>query len=78
MKTLFIINPAAGNGRSLKKWRSFKKTLDFPFEAEITEYAGHAIQIVKSLHQSQNSYLVIGFGGDGTQREITVGAAGGE
>jgi len=76
MKTLFIINPAAGNGRSLKKWRSFKKTLDFPFEAEITEYAGHAIQIVKSLHQSQNSYLVIGFGGDGTQREITIGAAG--
>lgn len=76
MKTLFIINPAAGNGNAMKKWRTFKKTLDFPFEAKITEYAGHAIRIVKSLQQSEDSYLVIGFGGDGTQREITIGAAG--
>ncbi|CEG23304.1 Putative lipid kinase YtlR [Planococcus massiliensis] len=76
MKTLFIINPAAGNGNAMKKWRTFNKTLDFPFEAKITEYAGHAIRIVKSLQQSEDSYLVIGFGGDGTQREITIGAAG--
>lgn len=76
MKTLFIINPVAGNGNSLKKWRRFKKTLEFPFEAKITEWEGHAIRIVQSLQRSNDLYLVIGFGGDGTQREITIGAAG--
>lgn len=76
MKTLFIINPVAGNGNAMKKWNRFKETLDFPFEAMVTEYEGHAIPIVKSLHGQEQAYLVIGFGGDGTQREITIGAAG--
>lgn len=76
MKTLFIINPVAGNGNAMKKWSRFKESIDFPFEAVVTEHEGHAINIVKSLHVQDHTYLIIGFGGDGTLREIIIGAAG--
>lgn len=76
MKTLFVINPVAGNGNSLKKWKQFKKALAFPHEIVVTEYAGHAMDLVKSLGSSKHPCLVIGFGGDGTLREVIAGAAG--
>jgi diacylglycerol kinase (ATP) len=76
MRTVFIINPLAGNGNSIKKWRRFKKGISFPFEEIVTQYAGHAIQIASSFENSQEEVLLIGFGGDGTLREIIAGAAG--
>ncbi|TWT12491.1 diacylglycerol kinase family protein [Planomicrobium sp. CPCC 101079] len=78
MKTVFIINPAAGNGNALKKWRSFEQTVQFPFEAMFTETKGHAISLAKTFHASKERVLLIGFGGDGTLREIIAGAAGAE
>ncbi|TWT26479.1 diacylglycerol kinase family lipid kinase [Planomicrobium sp. CPCC 101110] len=78
MKVIFIINPVAGNGIALKKWRLFEQTAKFPFEAQFTEASGHAIQMAKALHTSKGPILLIGFGGDGTLREIVAGAAGAE
>lgn len=76
MKIIFIINPTAGNGRALKKWQRFEKTLLFPFEHILTAYPGHATEIAASYRKAQAEVLLIGFGGDGTLREIVVGAAG--
>lgn len=77
MKTVFIINPLAGNGKALKKWRRFEKTIQFPYEQVVTQFPGHATDIAAGYREQQN-VLLIGFGGDGTLREIVVGAAGAE
>lgn len=76
MKPVFIINPVAGNGRALKKWRRFEKTIRFSFEQVITKFPGHATEIAAGYRDQQQAVLLIGFGGDGTLREIVVGAAG--
>ena len=76
MKIIFIINPAAGNGAALAKWRKFSATIDLPHEAFITQSSGHAFQLVNRLKAQPGQYLVIGFGGDGTMREIASAAAG--
>ncbi len=76
MKTVFIINPTAGNGRALKQWRRFEKTISFPFERMLTEFPGHATVIAATYRRDFQEVLLIGFGGDGTLREIVVGAAG--
>ena len=77
MKTVFIINPFAGNGRALKKWRRFEQAIRFPYEQVVTRFPGHAIEIAAGYRTQQN-VLLIGFGGDGTLREIIAGAAGAE
>lgn len=76
MRTIFVINPVAGNGNSMKKWLAFKETIRFPFELAVSRYSGHATVLVKELHHSPEPVLVIGFGGDGTLREVVAGAAG--
>ncbi|MGB6408247.1 MAG: diacylglycerol kinase family protein [Planococcus donghaensis] len=76
MKTVFIINPTAGNGRALKQWLRFEKTLHFPYEHILTEFPGHATAIAAAYKNEEQQVLLIGFGGDGTLREIVVGAAG--
>lgn len=76
MKTVFIINPAAGNGNALEKWRRFEKTLSFPYEAVLTENRGHATRLAMEMHAAGEPCLLIGFGGDGTLRELIAGAAG--
>ncbi len=76
MRTIFVINPTAGNGNAMKKWLKFKETIDFPFELAVSQYSGHATELVRELRNSPDSILVIGFGGDGTLREVIAGAAG--
>ncbi|OHX51686.1 transcription regulator [Planococcus salinarum] len=76
MRTIFVINPVAGNGNSMKKWLKFKKTVHFPFELAVSRSSGHATVLVRELRNSPSPVLVIGFGGDGTLREVIEGAAG--
>lgn len=76
MKTVFIINPTAGNGKALKKWKRFAQTIGFPFEQVITRFPGHAAEVAAGYAKQQVPILLIGFGGDGTLREIIIGAAG--
>ncbi|RLJ82096.1 diacylglycerol/lipid kinase family protein [Planococcus citreus] len=78
MEIVFIINPTAGNGAAFRKWRKFSETIDFPFEQFITRSPGHAFQIVEQLKARARKTLVIGFGGDGTMREIAAASAGTE
>ena len=76
MKTIMIVNPAAGNGNAAKKWNKFKRTAAFSHDLLLTQYAGHAQEAVARLREGDEPVLVIGFGGDGTMREIIAGAAG--
>ncbi|MDE0583777.1 diacylglycerol kinase family lipid kinase [Planococcus sp. A6] len=78
MEIVFIINPTAGNGAAFRKWRKFSETIDFPYEQFVTRSPGHAFQLVEQLKQRERKTLVIGFGGDGTMREIAAAAAGAE
>lgn len=76
MRTIFVINPVAGNGKSMKKWLKFKDTIPFPYELAVSRFSGHATELVRELHDSEEPVLVVGFGGDGTLREVIAGAAG--
>jgi YegS/Rv2252/BmrU family lipid kinase len=70
-----IVNPAAGAGRTAKKWPYIKellKHIGYHFEHDITEAPGHAIELAKSA-VSKGYKLVVSVGGDGTINEIVNG-----
>jgi diacylglycerol kinase (ATP) len=70
-----IVNPAAGAGRTAKKWPYIKqllKSMGLHFEHDITEAPGHAIELAKSA-VSKGYKLVVSVGGDGTINEIVNG-----
>lgn len=70
-----IVNPAAGAGRTAKKWpqiRSLLKSIGLRFEHDLTEAPRHAIELAKSA--AKKGYeLVVSVGGDGTINEIVNG-----
>ena len=70
-----IVNPAAGAGRTAKKWpqiRSLLKNIGLRFEHDLTEAPRHAIELAKSA--AKKGYeLVVSVGGDGTINEIVNG-----
>ncbi|MTD29531.1 diacylglycerol kinase family protein [Planomicrobium sp. YIM 101495] len=76
MKTIFLINPVAGNGKALKKWLHLKSQIRSPHEVIQTEKAGHATELVQRFADEGERALVVGIGGDGTMREIITAAAG--
>lgn len=72
-----IANPNACTGRSGKKLKKVEKLLlasDVAYTIHKTEYARHAIQIVKELTR-QGEQDIIAFGGDGTFHEVLNGIA---
>jgi diacylglycerol kinase (ATP) len=75
MRTRVIVNPAAGGGKTAKKWPAIMgmlKGLGVDFEHDVTEAPGHAIELAKSA--VQNGYkLVVSVGGDGTIHEVVNG-----
>jgi diacylglycerol kinase (ATP) len=81
IRTRVIVNPAAGAGKTAKKWpmiMSLLKSLGLEFGHDITEAPGHAIELTKSAVQ-KGYELVVSVGGDGTIHEVVNGlyAAGG-
>lgn len=70
-----IINPAAGAGKTIRKWPQIKHVLEnigLRFENAITEAPGHAIELAKAA--AEKGYgLVVSVGGDGTLNEIVNG-----
>ena len=70
-----IVNPAAGAGKTAKKWpqiMSLLKSLGLDFEYDVTEAPGHAIELAKSA--AKKGYeIVVSVGGDGTLHEIVNG-----
>ncbi|MFC1892595.1 diacylglycerol/lipid kinase family protein [Chloroflexota bacterium] len=70
-----IVNPAAGAGKTAKKWPQIMgllKNIGLRFEHDMTEAPGHAIELAKSA--ARKGYeLVVCVGGDGTINEVVNG-----
>ena len=80
MRYVFIINPRAGK-RNPQKWffpriETFFAAHEIPYRVPVTEYAGHATEIVREEAAQGESIRGIAVGGDGTLREVACGAAG--
>jgi len=70
-----IVNPAAGAGKSAKKWPQIEtllKGLGLDFEHDLTEAPGHAIELARSAAK-KGCEMVVSVGGDGTINEIVNG-----
>ncbi|MCK9425865.1 MAG: diacylglycerol kinase family lipid kinase [Ignavibacteriaceae bacterium] len=74
-KNFFIVNPLAGKGRGGKYIRQLQKvlqSLSIPLtNILLTEYPGHATELVKRIASDENSIFCVG--GDGTVNEIING-----
>ncbi len=79
MKILFIVNPAAGNGKASKEWSLISSLLDKKFkglyDTEFTERPMHAVEIARSAG-SRGYDTVVSCGGDGTLNEVVNGIVG--
>ena len=70
-----IVNPAAGAGRTGKRWpriKSFLYKTGVKFEQDITEAPGHAVELAKAA-VSKGYRLIVSVGGDGTINEVVNG-----
>ncbi|MFL0268434.1 diacylglycerol/lipid kinase family protein [Candidatus Clostridium radicumherbarum] len=75
MKHLFIINPIAGKGKTLKLIPIIEKVFkarNEEFVIEITKYIGHAAEIAEK-YSNEEDYRVYSVGGDGTLNEVLNG-----
>ncbi len=75
-ETVFIVNPASGNGRTGRHWRAyeafFRRHLEERFEVRRTERPWHAAELAKDALVNGATAL-ISVGGDGTLNEVTNG-----
>lgn len=75
MKTLLVVNPAAGHGNGRKCFERLEPALreKMPgIEVRFSEYAGHAVEIGKAA-ASEGFDRLICLGGDGTPFEVIGG-----
>jgi YegS/Rv2252/BmrU family lipid kinase len=80
MKHIFIINPAAGKGKSLELIPFIEECFKDKTEElviRVTEYRGHATKLAKE-YSTAGSCRIYSIGGDGTVNEIVNGIAGTE
>ena len=76
----FILNPAAGNGRSIKIMQRIREIMDkksTKYKVVETEYPGHATLIAKDAVKN-GIKRIIAVGGDGTVLEVANGMIGEE
>jgi diacylglycerol kinase (ATP) len=74
-----IVNPAAGNGRTLKVRRLVERELRqraLAFQVYLTERPGHATDISRKIASGGGEPRVLIVGGDGTFNEVANGLAG--
>ena len=79
MKTLLVVNPAAGHGRGRKTFARLEARLRAAvpgLEVRFSEYAGHAVEIgreASALAPASAYDRVLCLGGDGTPYEVLNG-----
>jgi diacylglycerol kinase family enzyme len=70
-----IVNPAAGAGRTARKWPQLRKLLQsigLHFDYDLTEGPRHAVELARSA-VGKGYALVVSVGGDGTVNEVVNG-----
>lgn len=75
-KWLVVVNPKASVGKGGKDWPEIKQILvdeGLEFDAVITEYSGHAIEIVRQGIEEKGFRKIVSVGGDGTNNEVING-----
>lgn len=75
-KWLVIVNPKASIGKCGKDWPAIEQLLkneNIEFDAKMTEYPRHAIELVRDLITEKGYKHVISVGGDGTNNEVVNG-----
>ena len=74
-KLIFIVNPKAKNGLSLKTWKKIEhKLAAFPHTVLYTKYKGHGIKLAKEAAEShEDPFVIVAVGGDGTMHEVING-----
>lgn len=74
-KTMCVINPTSGNGRTKDAWSNLEKILieeGYEFSSITTKYPEEAIEITrKALHNGYSKIIAVG--GDGTINEVVNG-----
>jgi diacylglycerol kinase (ATP) len=79
VKTLFVVNPIAGRGKTESRWNRFERLLtqraNFPFEVHFTSRSREA-ETVASEAIRTHFERVIAVGGDGTVNEVINGVFG--
>ena len=80
MKHIFVINPAAGQGKSLDfikaKIETVAKKYELEYEVYITEKKGDGIEYVEERAKSGEELRFYACGGDGTLYDVVNGAYG--
>ena len=77
-KAVFLVNPAAGNGATGKRWPELAhraNMLGLTGETLFSERPGHLIELARGAVDG-GATLVIAAGGDGTLNEVVNGIAG--
>ena len=76
MDHLFIINPAAGKGRSAQQLEERLSRLAVPHQVFYTKQSGDACKIAERAAADGKPARLYACGGDGTLNEVVNGAAG--
>lgn len=80
MKTIFIINPKAGQGQNVEEFseRIFKAAKELEADVQIyeTKGVGDASRFVKEYCETYGAARFVACGGDGTLSEVVSGVAG--
>jgi diacylglycerol kinase (ATP) len=78
LSTVFLVNPASGNGATGKRWPELAHRaaqLGLTGEALLSERPGHLIELASDAVDG-GATLVVAVGGDGTLNEVVNGIAG--